>query len=147
MGRRVEPFRADDAMKLIIQPAQRAEQMIQREHFNTIERVGLAWSAYRGMFLYCAAGLIPQWPGRATVWALMAVGTDRFDMLFLTRQMRRFLNHVQQPGGYRRIEMTVDADFDAGHRWAETLGFSREGLMKCYDPAARDHVLYARIAP
>ena len=92
------------------------------------------------------AGILPQWPGRAIAWALL---TRELTARHFLRVHHKVLNVLlgAHGRGARRIETTVDAGFDAGHRWARALGFSPEGLMRSYSPEGRDHVLYARIAP
>jgi|TARA_R110000765_G_scaffold76518_1_gene149948 hypothetical protein len=90
-----------------------------------------------------AAGVLPLWMGRAMAWAFIAKSTPQ-DFLKGHRVVKKFLDgcHI------RRIEMTVDCDFPAAHRWAKMLGFEMEcERMKHYSPDGRDCALYARITP
>jgi len=88
------------------------------------------------------AGVLPQWPGRAIAWALLTRDLTARHFLRVHLKVLRVLRGAQDRG-VRRIETTVDAGFDAGHRWARLLGFRPEGLMRAYSPDGRDHVLYA----
>ena len=42
--------------------------------------------------------------------------------------------------------MTVDCEFEQGHRWAKMLGFTMEAeRMRAYRPDGGDVALYARV--
>jgi hypothetical protein len=87
-------------------------------------------------------GVVTVWEGRGYCWALL----DRdagVCMLPLTRAIRSLI----EAASFRRIEMAVDAGFDAGCRWAELLGFKRENdrPARLFFPDGRDAWLYARV--
>ena len=85
------------------------------------------------------AGTIRQWPGRHTAWAYLADTTGPH-MLWITREVKKVLDKV--PG---RVEFTVRADFPAGQRWAEMLGFKVETpRMEGYGPEGEAHVGFVR---
>ena len=88
------------------------------------------------------AGLVEVWEGRAYAWAILSDNAGPY-MLPLTREIRSKLAAAP----FRRIEMAVDADFDAGARWAEMLGFRCEtpAPMAAYLPNGRAAYLYARV--
>lgn len=46
----------------------------------------------------------------------------------------------------QRIQVSVRCDFIEGYRWARSLGFSCEGVMKHYGPNKSDYYLFARVA-
>lgn len=118
------------------------------EMWEAVTKAGQAFSVFREDLLIAAAGIIPQWYGRATAWALFrGTKVDRYDMIWVHRETVKFLDHVQTTNRFRRIETTVDDEFEAGHRWALMLGFEFEGVMDCYDMDGRAHSLYSRIAP
>jgi hypothetical protein len=88
-----------------------------------------------------AAGILPQWHGRAIAWAFLStMGAGQF--IGVHRAVKSFLD-----GCYvQRIEMTVDCDFPEAHRWAEMLGFNMEAeRMEAYSLDGRDCALYARV--
>jgi RimJ/RimL family protein N-acetyltransferase len=83
---------------------------------------------------------VNMWDNRAQAWALIAAGAGRhFVRMF--RAMKSFLE-LQD---IRRIEATVDARFEQGHRMMRMLGFEYEGLMRAYLPDGRDCALYGRV--
>ena len=100
-----------------------------------------AYSVVENGKTYIVAGIVEHWPGRAIAWAML----DReagSRMLAATRAVRRFLDGC----GVRRVEMAVDCDFPAAHRWARLLGFHMEcERMQAYTPEGRDCALYVRI--
>ena len=86
------------------------------------------------------AGLVPQWPGRHIAWAYFARGTLRH-LPWISERVMEKLAEVKG-----RVELTVRADFRAGHRWAKRLGFEVETpRLRAYGPEGEDHVGYVRI--
>lgn len=101
---------------------------------------GDAWTAVHDGLPLCCGGLVEMWPGRAYAWALLDEDAGRI-MLPLTRSIRSLLDRAQ----YRRIEMAVDAGFEAGLRWAVLLGFEPEALARRYMPHGGDAWVYVRV--
>ena len=104
---------------------------------------GRTYTAFNDEQIIAFSGVLERWEGYGTAWTYILT-KDRYDLLFITRAVKSF---IETCCDYRRLELTVAKDFDAGHRWATLLGFSPEGVMRRYDPSGRDHVLYARINP
>lgn len=104
---------------------------------------GQAWTALLDGRPICSAGVVEVWAGRAYAWALLASDAGPH-LLALTREIRCHLARLP----FRRVEMAVDAGFDAGARWARLLGFTLEtpAPMRGYLPGGRDAWLYARIS-
>ncbi len=88
-----------------------------------------------------AAGVAPMWDGVGQAWTLLSPLFYRHVVSF-HRGTRRFLDGQTR---FHRIQTSVLSGFDVGCRWAERLGFVREGLMRCYGPDGSDHYLYARL--
>lgn len=88
-----------------------------------------------------AAGLAEIHPHHATAWAI--IGEDAGPaMLAFTRAIRR----VFAAGAYARIDMTVQAGFAAGQRWARMLGFRFACRLMKFGADASDHDLFERLA-
>lgn len=86
------------------------------------------------------AGVVQHWPGRYVSWAYLGLDTGPH-MRWITRCALAGLERTKG-----RIEMTVRADFPAGQRWAEMLGFQVETpRLEAYGPEGEDHVGYVRI--
>ncbi len=137
----IRPFHVKhlEAMKLQPSQARNAERLTPEllAWIGTLE----AYTAFSptGEPMACA-GLMDIWPGRAMAWSFISEGAGRH-LIGVTKAVKRFLE-LKAP---RRTELYVDAGFEAGYRWAELLGFEREGYLKSFDADGRDQVLYARI--
>jgi hypothetical protein len=88
------------------------------------------------------AGVAHLWDGRGGAWALLSADAGR-RMVVLTRSTRRYLDGLH----YRRLEMYVDAQFIAGRRWAEMLGFVNETPvgMPGFLPNGNTAFMYGRV--
>ena len=118
------------------------EQMKSFDWVGQAER-GLAWTGFRDDLVIGFGGLASPWPGRAIGWVHISQHLRPCDMIWVTRQVTFTLNHLSDH--YRRVEAPILETFALGHRWAAMLGFTDEGLMRCYDPSGQDYRLYARI--
>lgn len=142
---RIVPFTASHIQSLVLQPMQKIDGPLNFEEAALLELAGPAFSLLdeQGRCLG-AAGVIPQWKGRAIAWALLSPLAARH-FVRITRAVKKWLDEC----GYERVEASADALFPASHRWLEMLGFERETPepMRRYAPDGRPAYLYARIAP
>lgn len=140
------PFEPAHLAALRLQTAQAYLQaLIARQEYGAAMCGRHSWSGAANGEIVGSAGVIEQWPGRALCWALLGRNIRTRDFLRVHNKVGEVLVRVHREGT-RRIETSVDAAFDAGHRWVRALGFAPEGLMRSYSPDGRDHVLYARVA-
>lgn len=131
-----------------VQTAQSIERsVLNGESFtwDAVSRSGPAVTVKRDGLVLACCGLVEQWYGRAVAWSLLSSHCTASDMLWLTREIRNFLNEVQQDAKYRRVEAVVHEPFTAGHRWVHMLGFKVEGVMPCYTPCGETYVQYGRV--
>jgi hypothetical protein len=110
------------------------------EYGPALLAAGPAYSAVEDDVVFASAGFYQQWEGRAIVWALLSADAGRHFIRIHRAVLRAFSLHP-----YRRIETAVLDGFEEGYRWAEMLGFWREGLMRAYCPDGTDAHLYARV--
>lgn len=89
-------------------------------------------------------GVEPQWKGVGTVWTLLTADSKRRGVV-LSLGVVRCLNMLQRDWGYWRLQATVVEGDEAARLWIVGLGFSFEGLMRCYGPDMQTHALYARL--
>lgn len=128
----VVPFKRWHYGWLEMDTAVTESELIQMEQQNS-------WTAVVDGSIVACAGTIVMWPGRHSAWAFMTAATAKH-MRFITSAV---LKNIEGLKG--RIEMTVQADFPAGHRWAKILGFRVEApLLRAYGPDGADHVGYVR---
>ncbi len=79
--------------------------------------------------------------GVGLAWALYPsnIGDYHIDPRIIKYRLREMM--VEH--NYRRVQATVRADFIAGIKYIEWLGFVREGIMAKYEPDGTDSILYA----
>ena len=63
----------------------------------------------------------------------------------VVRKFREMFDLILLANNYHRIQASVRADFKAGVRFAEFLGFQAEGVMRKFDVAKTDYIRMARI--
>lgn len=135
------PFRVGHLTYLKPQAAQRHDHaaMLREPHAAELERF-VSLSAWAGHVCVGAAGVIPIRPHRAVAWLLLSDTAGDF-MVPLVRKVRRTLALLP----YKRIELTVAADFQQGHQFARLLGARCETPepMKFYGADGGDEVMYA----
>lgn len=129
---------------LDVQEGQKEELavMLANTSYAEIACSHVAISAWLGNRCLGAAGFVPLFPHRAVAWSLVSqnIGTAMVDV---TRKIRNILAADPTP----RIEMTVDVDFEAGHKWAKLIGMTLETPIPLRKFGARgeDELMYVRI--
>lgn len=125
-----------------LQPAQdfATPFVTQQQAIDIAASKGIGWSAEVDGQIIACAGIVHIHDERGVAWAMLSA-----DALRHIKTLHRVIGRVVANAPWRRIEMTVEASHDAGCRWAERLGFQREGLMRAYTPDGRDCFLYARV--
>lgn len=137
----VREWHQGDNEKLLLQPGQEYMATWMKDvDLSSVEHVWVAEDDAGDIIVI--GGLIPIWENRAFLWSLISAHAGK-EMLRIHKEVRRRLQDFNKQ--YRRIEITVDAGFTQGHRWAKMLGFEIEGYMKAYRPDGGDMVMYSRI--
>lgn len=138
----IEPFKPEHLHRIELQKAQAmlSPEIVKPEYGPALVAAGPCYSIVDGDVVFACAGFYPQWDGRAIVWALVGANAGRHFLRLHRAVLRAFEIHP-----YRRVETCVLAGFSEGCRWAEMLGFEREGYMRAYAPDGSDFHLYARV--
>lgn len=113
--------------------------------WGEVEKKGEAYTLLKDGKPIGIAGVYQRHHGCWAAWMIRSKSLRGADMLPVHRFALRFLDDFLYDDAHRRVEITVLASFPAAIRWARMLGFEREGLMRCYDPAGQDHWLYSRV--
>ena len=105
---------------------------------------GLAFTLLDNNVPICSGGIIPTWMGNAQGWVISSkrIFTNKVKASRLIKERTDLLcanNKIW------RLQTAVKADFKIGIRFAEFLGFNKEGLMVGYGPDKTDYYLMARI--
>lgn len=139
----IVPFEADHIFNLRLQDAQEMfYNKFSPNYARALEDVGNGWTALVAGRPIACAGFAEQWEGRALAWALLAQDSGPY-FVRITRAVRRALDMAH----WRRVEAQVDAEFVAGIRWANMLGFQVESKLEKFTPEGRDAFMYVRIKP
>lgn len=86
-------------------------------------------------------GVTEYWTNRGEVWAVLNQNCKK-NFLAMHNAVKRYLDVIP----IRRIEASVLCEFEAGHRWVRTLGFTKEAdKLRAYRLDGKDVSLYAKV--
>lgn len=138
----VKKLEVKDLQKLASQKPQLGiDALLETDRAKAIESDPYSYTIMSGEKVLLCGGVTQYWPNRAEAWAIMDEGSTS-EFIQVHRAVKKFLDSCT----IKRIEAAVDVDFEAGHRWAELLGFELEAeCLKAYLPNGRDCSLYARV--
>ena len=105
---------------------------------------GLAFTLLDNNVPICSGGIIPTWLGNAQGWVISSKRIFK-NKIRAARLIRERTDLLCANNKIWRLQTAVKADFKIGIRFAEFLGFNKEGLMVGYGPDKTDYYLMARI--
>ena len=105
---------------------------------------GLAFTLLDNNVPICSGGIIPTWLGNAQGWVISSKRIFR-NKVKASRLIKERTDLLCANNKIWRLQTAVKADFKIGIRFAEFLGFNKEGLMRGYGPDKTDYYLMARI--
>ena len=105
---------------------------------------GLAFTLLDNNVPICSGGIIPTWMGNAQGWVISSKRIFR-NKVKASRLIKERTDLLCANNKIWRLQTAVKADFKIGIRFAEFLGFNKEGLMVGYGPDKTDYYLMARI--
>jgi len=99
-------------------------------------------SVFVGDDLVFVGGVIPKWGKVGEAWLIV---DEKFPELIQPYKKEFFIGFKRHLSLYKydRIQSDVKAGFDQGIRFAEALGFEKEGLKKRYGVEGADYWGYA----
>lgn len=127
MTLRVVPFRALHLMQLAAQVAQPELGADRQAMAAQLSATGRCFTILLGDRPLLCGGAAANHGDYVTVWAALATDAGRW-MVGIERRARRFLAMLPE----QRVDAIVRADFHAGRRWAERLGFGEEACLSAY---------------
>lgn len=141
---RVVPYEPWHARMIELQDSQAyMREYLTEEDLLNRSLIGTAHTVLDGFDVMCCCGVVSFWPGRGMIWSLISAKVNGRKLLELHRLITRHLRDSEQPA---RLEMVVDTDFAAGHRWARMLGFKHEAHMPRWGLDGRDADQYVRFS-
>jgi hypothetical protein len=135
------PFRAAHLTYLVPQEAQRRDHAaLLGSGAAELMESPMALTAWHKSRCLGMAGLLQVHPHRALAWALLSDAAAPH-MLAITRKVKR----VVALSPWRRVEITVAADFIDGQRFARALGATLETPepLKAYGVYGNDEYMYS----
>ena len=105
---------------------------------------GLSYTLLLDNIPILAGGVYPLWDGVAEGWVLSSKRIFDYKIK-AAGSVKRRLDLICVNNKIWRLQTAVKADFKIGIRFAEFLGFNKEGLMVGYGPDKTDYYLMARI--
>ena len=115
-----------------------------RRYVVDVEDVGMSFTGLLNNKPIAAGGISYLWDGVAEGWVLASRDIFKYP-IFCAKTIKRRTDLLAKNNKLRRIQTAVKADSDTAIRFAEWLGFKREGFMKNYGPDGADHYLYAKV--
>jgi|DEB0MinimDraft_10_1074344.scaffolds.fasta_scaffold44322_3 hypothetical protein len=88
-------------------------------------------------------GLLNLSPWRGEVWSVMGKYSGDH-MVCITREAKNMIEEAQEHGVHR-LESIVDMDFKEGHKWMTLLGFTPDGILRCYNQNKSDVLMYSKV--
>lgn len=89
-------------------------------------------------------GIINHRPGFGEAWSITSEDVKKKPIAF-HKAVLSLMSYFETYLSICRLQIDVKESFSEGIRWAESLGFECEGLMKHYDVDGSNHYLYARV--
>lgn len=139
------PYWPGDVALIDLRPEQEAEHRAMKASAAPLwadlsAMGGKAETALHGHRPVAAAGYYPVYGGRAVAWAFFSNMARRQWV-----QVRARLRARLAAAPFRRLEATARADFAHAVLFLESLGFTREGLLRAYVDG-EDYYMMARVS-
>jgi hypothetical protein len=140
-------FLPSHLLEIDLQPAQKYLEPSLFELGQNYHAMGPARTIVDGENILCCCGLLAYpspvgvKPWKAVVWTMLS-NIEQKQFLKIHRGVQRLLNEFGRE--FKRVEATVDIDFEQGHRWMKALGFVVEANRMKYSGLAGDQTLYAK---
>lgn len=87
-------------------------------------------------------GFVARHPGVCTAYAYATSDFPRV-ALSLTKYALRVMKPALLASGFHRLECESRHDHHNAHRWLESMGFRREGILKQYGTDRSDYIKFA----
>lgn len=92
-------------------------------------------------------GMIILWEGVGEMWLMLTAECKREGVfgIMTFEAIKKKVDELIEEHKIRRAQCTVRVDFPKAKKMVIALGFTLEGLMKCYCPDSADVWLFSRI--
>ena len=94
--------------------------------------------------ILACGGVHKMWEGVGEAWLI--VGKEGYDKPRTVGKYTSYIfQHILEEHGLFRIQASVSAIDERANRYAQWLGFEKEGIMRKYAPDGSDYIRYARV--
>lgn len=147
-GESIVKFQGSHLRKLRLREPEVSYTATDPEFFDYLERIAAPEMSWTGMYRgspRCCFGIRPVYKTVGEAWLI--VDKDIADhTISVVRFARKIFATFLDDGGFHRIQAGVMADNDTALRFAKTLGFEVEGIMRNYGSPGASCFLMSRIS-
>ena len=143
----IVPFKGEHAKQILALGMNDVSLELRPEHKKyvvDIEDVGMSFTGLLNNHPIAAGGICYLWDGVAEGWVLASRDIFKYP-IFCAKTIKKRTDLLAANNKIKRIQTAVKADSQKAIRFAEWLGFKKEGLMRNYGPDGSDHYLYAKV--
>lgn len=120
---------------------------VDEDRINTIaSRSDIAgvYSITIGGEMAAVVGMVECWAGVGELFSVTSEIIKRAPVAF-HKTCLRLIDMDAERLKFRRLQLHVKEQFEEGNKWALSLGFQREGLLREYDMVGTNCVFYGRL--
>ena len=104
----------------------------------------IGYTGLEGDTVLATGGVHRMWEGVGEAWLL--VGKEGYEKPKTVARYTDYLfQHIQEEHGLFRIQASVSVIDEVANRYAQWLGFKKEGIMEKYGLDGSDYIRYARV--
>jgi len=141
------PFKSEHAQSILGLGMNEPALELRPEHHKyvvSMEEVGMSFTGTVNSIPIAAGGVNHLWDNVAEGWVIASKEIWNYPIT-CARAIKIRTDYLATNNKIKRIQTSVKSDCDKAIRFAEWLGFKREGLMKQYGPEGSDYYLYAKV--
>ena len=136
----IVPFKQEhlDKINLLFEFSQSAKN----NYKNPDELLG--YTGIENNAVLACGGVHKLWKGVGEAWLM--IGREGYERPKVVAKYTQYIfQHLLEDNDLFRIQASVSAIDTRAIRYAEWLGFEKEGIMKKYGPDGSDYIRYARV--
>lgn len=119
------------------------EEYLEYVDMNVVE--GLTWTAIGHGRVIGIFGFRPMWRAVGETWLLPGHGIERH-AISVVRVARQIMTNVMHDFSLKRLQIAVSTQNDTAYRYAKSLYFEEEAIMRNYGPEGADYRLMVRLS-
>jgi len=148
-GQHIVPYRPEHLLEIELRDYEaqnykgHIEEYLEYVDMNVVE--GLTWTAIGHGRVIGIFGFRPMWRAVGETWLLPGHGIERH-AISVVRVARQIMANVMHDFSLKRLQIAVSTQNDTAYRYAKSLYFEEEAIMKNYGPEGADYRLMVRLS-